>query len=95
MPAPTEASLEKFLTDALLEQGFGKMLYNPAGIPIPVVPPELPDAMQKLVKAQARGISAQWRAWQATQIVTIPITSSPGSPSIGVPTMFPPGGLVP
>lgn len=82
MPAPSQKSLEAFMTSALLAQGYIKREFvNGQYVKTPT---ELPDDMKKMVKALAIGLSAQWAAWQASTIVTIPVTSPPGSPSAGV-----------
>lgn len=88
MPAPTSNQFEVALTNALLAQGFVKMVVDPlSGKLVPAVPPQLPDYKAKEVKAQAVALAQVWAVWQATQVVTVPgITTGP---SVAVGTLAP------
>ena len=83
MPAPQALTIEAALTVGLLAQGFIKQSYGPTGALIPI-PGVLPDEMQKIVKGLAQGHATWFAVWQAAQPVSIPITSAPGSPSVGI-----------
>ena len=82
MPAPSSGQIQLFLTNALLAEGFNNKTYV-EGV-YTVDPTTLPPDMERLVKALSTGLSSQWKAWQAAQVVQIPITSTPGSPSVGI-----------
>lgn len=81
MPAPTATLIEQSLTNALLQAGYYKKVYQNDEITIDQS--QLPDELQKLVKAQSIGLAVMWAQWQAAQTVTIPVTSPAGSPSTG------------
>ena len=82
MPAPSAVQVQVALKQALLNKGFTKKTYvNGAIVEDPT---SLPDALQKLVEAWAMGDANWFAAWQATQVVNIPVTSPPGSPSVGL-----------
>lgn len=78
MPAPTAQSIETFLTQSLLSQGFVKKEFvNGALVSNPT---ELPDDMKRLVKGLSVGLSQQWVVWQAAQVVNVPgVTSGPAT----------------
>lgn len=69
MPAPTQGSIETFMTAAFLAQGFTKKTTNSRNELVPVEPPELPDEMKKMVRAMADGLSKQWATWQRDQAI--------------------------
>lgn len=82
MPAPSQTQLELTIKNAMLSQGFVKRI--PQDGAIVEVPGELPEDMENLAKALAIGISQTWATWQVTQVVSIPVTSVPGTPSVGI-----------
>jgi hypothetical protein len=90
MPAPLRKVIEENLKQAYLAQGFAKYEYI-NGV-LTQVPGELPEALMKVIKANADGIARTWEQWQATQAIVIPVTAPQGSPSIGKPPF---GGLLP
>jgi hypothetical protein len=77
MPAPSQDSLENFLKNALLAEGFVKKTYV-NGILV-TDPTQLPDSMKGMVKGLAVGLSLQWKVWQSTQVVTSAVTTAPGT----------------
>lgn len=83
MPAPTQASLQNFMKQALLAQGFAKGSYDSQGNFVQS-PTDLPDDMDRMVRALAVALAAQWAQWQVSTVVEIPVTSAPGSPSVGI-----------
>jgi len=85
MPAPTIETFKTALTQAYLSQGFSKKVVDPiSGNLINAVPPALPEAKAKEVMAQATALSQVWMAWQLSQVVTVPVTGVPGTPSTGI-----------
>ncbi len=85
MPAPTPAQIELVLTQALINQGFVKRVKDPeSGALVPAQPLKLPELKAKEVTAMAQALSLVWSTWQTATVVTIPITSTAGTPSAGV-----------
>jgi len=81
MPAPFATAIQVQLKTALLNKGFVKKTYvNGAIVPDPT---SLPDKLQEFVDALGNGDNAWFTAWQASQTVLIPVTSTPGLPSTG------------
>ncbi len=83
MPAPIFNTLYAFLEQAALAQGFKKQSFDSNGKL--VVTEELPAAMKKLITAQALGITNQWAAWQAVQVVVVQGVTPGLSPAAGLP----------
>jgi hypothetical protein len=83
MPAPTPSQIQTALTQAFINAGFMAQAYVD-GAAVPVQPPQVTPAAAKLIKALASGDGAWFAAWQAAQIVSIPVTSAQGTPSAGV-----------
>lgn len=82
MPAPSAAQIKAFVKNALLKDGFNKKTYVQGSLVSD--PTALPEDLDRLAGALSQGVADAWTAWQATQVVTIPVTAPPGSPSIGV-----------
>jgi len=83
MPAPSPTQIQNFLTTALLAKGFTKKSYVNGALVVD--PSKLPDKLAELVSGISNGLSQNWASWQAAQVVTIPVTSSAGSPSTAPP----------
>ncbi len=84
MPAPTSQQFLAALKIAFINQGLVKRVVSEqSGALVPSVPPELTPEGLKLAQATADAISSVLTTWQATQVVTIPVTSTAGSPSTG------------
>jgi len=81
MPAPTQPEIAKALNDALLpyfpkaEMQDGKMVVDST---------VLQPAMAELATALASALTIVWTQYNSKTTVSIPVTSSPGSPSVGV-----------
>ena len=87
MPAPTQPSIESYLTQALLKEGFVNKYYENGTYKQD--PTQLPEELKSLVKALSTGLSLQWQAWQSTQTVVANDLST-GAPVLGVaPTALP------
>jgi hypothetical protein len=82
MPTPKAEDIQAFLKEALLKEGFIKQT-SVNGV-YTTDPTQLPGDMERLVKALSSGLAAYWGAWQGQVTVVIPVTSTPGSPSVGV-----------
>lgn len=81
MPAPSPAQIQTFLTNALIAKGFVKKTYVSGALITD--PTQLPEKLAELVSGISNGGAQQWTAWQTAQIVNIPVTSVPGTPSAG------------
>lgn len=81
MPAPTNGSIENFLTQALISQGLTKKSYDNNGNVVDTG--ALDEAMQNLVHALSIGLAQQWLEWQNSQVVQINSVSGV-FPGVGV-----------
>lgn len=70
MPAPLSSDIERNITASLIQAGYVKQTYK--NNTIVNDPSQLPDEMQKLVKAISAGIAFSWIEWQTKQTVIGP-----------------------
>ncbi len=83
MPALAPSSIKSFYTQALLAKGFTKKFYDSNGV-LQEDKTSLPPMLAKMVDGLSVGDSTSMAAWMLQEIVTIPVTSAPGTPSVGI-----------
>ena len=85
MPAPASQQFLEALKISYKNQGFvKKVVSSESGDLVPSQPLELTPEGLKQCQAISDAMASVWKTWQAAQAVSIPTTSSAGSPSAGI-----------
>ncbi len=84
MPAPSSQMFREALKNAYISNGLVDKIIDPLTKKlVNRTPAQIPPAAQKQINAIADAMAQVFITWQAAQVVEIPITSAPGSPSFG------------